>query len=119
MKKLLKITLALMMALCLQLTSFNSVHALNNDLSKAGTYQVPIKSLTSAAPIPAVQTAFAKAFGDSLEVTVNEDGKMQAIATLQNMIEILVPSHRVIFENKKFLQKEENKFLLKLEQNDQ
>ena len=40
-------------------------------------------------------------------------------ATLQNMIEILVPSHRVIFENKKFLQKEENKFLLKLEQNDQ
>ena len=51
MKKLLKITLALMMALCLQLTSFNSVHALNNDLSKAGTYQVPIKSLTSAAPI--------------------------------------------------------------------
>ena len=58
MKKLLKITLALMMALCLQLTSFNSVHALNNDLSKAGTYQVPIKSLTSAAPIPAVQTAF-------------------------------------------------------------
>ena len=86
MKKLLKITLALMMALCLQLTSFNSVHALNNDLSKAGTYQVPIKSLTSAAPIPAVQTAFAKAFGDSLEVTINEDGKMQAIATLQNMI---------------------------------
>ena len=86
MKKLLKITLALMMALCLQLTSFNSVHALNNDLSKAGTYQVPIKSLTSAAPIPAVQTAFAKAFGDSLEVTVNEDGKMQATATLQNMI---------------------------------
>lgn len=51
MKKLLKITLALMMALCLQLTSFNSVHALNNDLSKAGTYQVPIKSLESAAPI--------------------------------------------------------------------
>lgn len=86
MKKLLKITLALMMALCLQLTSFNSVHALNNDLSKAGTYQVPIKSLESAAPISAVQTAFAKAFGDSLEVTINEDGKMQAIATLQNMI---------------------------------
>ena len=55
-------------------------------ISKAGTYQVPIKSLTSAAPIPAVQTAFAKALGDSLEVTVNEDGKMQAIATLQNMI---------------------------------
>lgn len=79
MKKLLKITLALMMALCLQLTSFNSVHALNNDLSKAGTYQVPIKSLTSAAPIPAVQTAFAKAFGDSLEVTVNEDGKCKQL----------------------------------------
>lgn len=86
MKKLLKITLALMMALGLQLTSLTAVNALNNDLSKAGTYQVPIKSLTSAAPIPAVQTAFAKAFGNSLEVTVNEDGKMQAIATLQNMI---------------------------------
>ena len=86
MKKLLKITLALMMALCLQLTSFNSVHALNNDLSKAGTYQVPIKSLTSAAPLPAVQKAFAGAFGDTLEVTVDQDGKMQAVATLQNMV---------------------------------
>ncbi|MDO5812180.1 MAG: NEAT domain-containing protein [Bacillota bacterium] len=86
MKKLLKITLALMMALGLQLTSLNAVSALNIDLSKAGTYQIPVKNLKSAAPIPAVQTAFANAFGDSLEVTVDKDGKMQAVATLQNMI---------------------------------
>ena len=86
MKKILKITLALMMALGLQLTSLNAVNALNVDLSKVGTYQIPIKSLTSSAPIPAVKTAFANAFGDTLEVTVDKDGKMQAVATLQNML---------------------------------
>ena len=36
--------------------------------------------------MPVVKTAFAKAFGDTLEVTVDKDGKMQAVATLQNMI---------------------------------
>lgn len=86
MKKILKITLALMMALGLQPTSLNAVNALNIDLSKVGTYQIPIKSLTSAAPLPAVQKAFANAFGDTVEVTVDKDGKMQAVATLQNMI---------------------------------
>lgn len=86
MKKLLKITLALMMTLGLQLTSLNAVNALNIDLTKAGTYQVPIKDLQSAATNPAVQTAFTKAFGDSLEVTVDKHGKMQANASLQNMI---------------------------------
>ena len=86
MKKLLKITLALMMALGLQLTSLNAVNALNSDLSKAGTYQIPVENLKSAAPLPAVQKAFAGAFSDTLEVTVDQDGKMQAVATLQNMI---------------------------------
>lgn len=86
MKKLLKITLALMMALGLQLTSLKAVNALNIDLTKAGTYQIPVKSLTSSAPNPAVQKAFANAFGDAIEVTVDQDGKMQAVATLQNMI---------------------------------
>lgn len=86
MKKLLKITLALMMALGLQLTSLKAVNALNSDLSKVGTYQIPIKSLTSSAPMPVVKKAFAGAFGDTLEVTVDQDGKMQAVATLQNMI---------------------------------
>ena len=86
MNKILKITLALMMALGLQLTSLNAVNALNSDLSKAGTYQIPVENLKSAAPLPAVQKAFANAFGDTLEVTVDKDGKMQAVATLQNMI---------------------------------
>ena len=86
MNKILKITLALMMSLGLQLTSLNAVNALNSDLSKVGTYQIPIKSLTSSAPMPVVKKAFAGAFGDTLEVTVDQDGKMQAVATLQNMI---------------------------------
>lgn len=86
MKKLLKITLALMMALGLQLTSLKVVNALNIDLSKAGTYQIPVENLKSAAPLPAVQKAFAGAFGDTLEVTVDQDGTIQAVATLQNMI---------------------------------
>lgn len=75
-----------MMALGLQLTSLNAVNALNSDLSKVGTYQIPIKSLTSSAPMPVVKKAFAGAFGDALEVTVDQDGTMQAVATLQNMI---------------------------------
>ena len=50
MNKILKITLALMMALGLQLTSLNAVNALNGDLSKVRTYQIPIKSLTSSTP---------------------------------------------------------------------
>ena len=56
------------------------------DTSKVGTYQIPIKSLTSSAPMPVVKKAFANAFGDTLEVTVNKDGKIQAVSTLQNMI---------------------------------
>lgn len=39
-------------------------------------------------------------------------------ATLQNMLNILVPSHRVILNEAKFLDEEKNDFLLKLEQND-
>ena len=101
MNKILKITLALMMVLGLQLTSLNAVNALNGDLSKVGTYQIPIKSLTSSAPMPAVKTAFAKAFGDTLEVTVDKDGKMQAVATLQNMIINMGSEYYLIRRNHK------------------
>lgn len=62
MNKILKITLALMMALGLQLTSLNAVNALNGDLSKVGTYQIPIKSLTSSAPMPVVKKSLCKCF---------------------------------------------------------
>ena len=53
---------------------------------EAGTYQVPIQSLVSAAPLPAVQTAFAGAFGDSVLLEVAEDGSMKATANCQNMV---------------------------------
>lgn len=53
---------------------------------EAGTYQVPVKSLVSAAPLPAVQTAFAGAFGESVLLEVAEDGSMKATANCQNMV---------------------------------
>ncbi|MGN0350275.1 MAG: NEAT domain-containing protein [Roseburia sp.] len=56
------------------------------DELEAGIYEVPIASLESAAPLPAVQTAFAGAFGDSVLLEVEEDGSMNATANCQNMI---------------------------------
>ncbi len=50
-----------------------------------GTYIVPIKSLTSKAPLEAVQQAFAKAFGDSVTITVSDDGTMVMEATNNHM----------------------------------
>ena len=56
-----------------------------NALTK-GLYEVPIKSLVSAAPLPAVQTAFAGAFGEKVLLEVAEDGSMTATANCQNML---------------------------------
>lgn len=50
------------------------------------TYIVPITSLTSGAPLPAVQTAFAGAFGDQVTVIVNEDGSKIAVIKNYHMI---------------------------------
>lgn len=47
-----------------------------------GYYNAPIVSLTTKAPIPAIKTAFAKAFGDTAQIEVTPDGK--AYVTLEN-----------------------------------
>ena len=47
------------------------------EVSRVREYQVPIASLTSAAPLPAVQQAFAKAFGDYVTLIIEEDGSMK------------------------------------------
>lgn len=49
------------------------------------TYKVPVASLTCGAPLPAVQSAFAKAFGDEIIVKKYSDGTSKAVATLQHM----------------------------------
>lgn len=49
------------------------------------TYKVPVASLTCGAPLPAVQSAFAKAFGDEVIVKKYSDGTSKAVATLQHM----------------------------------
>lgn len=79
------------------------------------TFEIPLQLIGTSFQVKCWKELLKIPYGKSLKC---EDPTM-INATLQNMIEILVPSHRVIFENKKFLQKEENKFLLKLEQNDQ
>ncbi len=47
-----------------------------------GNYTSPILSLTTKAPIPAIKTAFAKAFGDTAQIEATPDGK--AYVTLEN-----------------------------------
>jgi hypothetical protein len=47
-----------------------------------GNYTAPIVSLTTKAPIPAIKTAFAKAFGDTAQIEVTPEGK--AYLTLEN-----------------------------------
>ncbi|MGC4018145.1 MAG: NEAT domain-containing protein [Muricomes sp.] len=54
--------------------------------TEPGTYTVPIESLKSKAPLPAVQNAFAGAFGSSLEMTVDESGNKVVTVNSQHMI---------------------------------
>ncbi len=80
-------TLSLLMAVMMCL-SVVSVTAFAEETPQATTerYIVPIKSLTSRAPLPAVQTAFAGAFGDQVTVVVNEDGSKTAVIKNYHMI---------------------------------
>ena len=48
----------------------------------AGTYDAPIVSLTTKAPIPAIKAAFSKAFGETAQVEVLPDGS--EVMTLEN-----------------------------------
>ena len=86
MKKIFKAVLALMMAFGIQVAALSNVNAAKVDLSQPGTYEVPVKSLVSKAPLQPVQDAFAKAFGDSIVVTVDDEGNQVATITLQHMI---------------------------------
>ena len=51
-----------------------------------GSYMVPVAELKSAAPIPAVQTEFAKAFGTEVQIDVATDGQMTATIVPQHMV---------------------------------
>ena len=86
MKKKFKVVLALMMAFGIQIAALSNVDAAEVDLSQPGTYEVPVKSLVSKAPLQPVQEAFAKAFGDSIIVTVDDEGNQVATISLQHMV---------------------------------
>ena len=57
-----------------------------NTKAMAEQYIVPIKSLVSSAPLPPVQTAFAKAFGESVTVIGKEDGTKTARIKTAHMV---------------------------------
>ncbi len=76
------LSLLLSLMMCLSVVSV-TVFAEESSRTMSGRYSVPIKSLTSAAPLPAVQTAFAGAFGDYVTVIVNADGSKTAV--IRNM----------------------------------
>lgn len=84
----LKRGLSLLLAAMLMLSmSAVSAFAEGTDIaSTPGTYVVPVKSLVSAAPLPPVQQAFANAFGENAEVTVDQNGDMTAKVNLQHMV---------------------------------
>lgn len=75
--------MALVMCVSMLATAAFAAEAASNTSEK---YVVPIKSLTSAAPLPAVQTAFAGAFGDSVTVNVNSDGSKTATINNYHMV---------------------------------
>lgn len=83
--KILKVFLALMMTFGIQAASLGNVFA-TSDLSTPGTYIVPVQSLVSKAPLQPVQAAFAKAFGENVEVSVDEKGHQVATIQLQHMV---------------------------------
>ncbi len=70
MKKSTSAILAAILILTFSLSTF----AFSQSEITPGEYSVPIVSLTTKAPIPAIKTAFAKAFGDSVTVEANTDG---------------------------------------------
>lgn len=57
-----------------------------NDLENGKTYSVPVESLTSKAPLKPINTAFSKAFGDSITVTVDENGNKTAKVKNHHMV---------------------------------
>lgn len=65
-------------------TNMVSASASAGELAPGSTYTVPV-SMTSAAPLPQVQTAFATALGDSVQVEVDELGNMTAVAHSRQM----------------------------------
>ncbi len=66
--------------------SMGAISAFAQDTKETKKYNVPIKSLTTAAPIKPVKDAFAKAFGNSVTVTVNEDGTKTARIKNHHMV---------------------------------
>lgn len=61
-------------------------HLEEAEMLRPGQYLVPITSLVSAAPLEPVQTAFSKAFGDTVVVTVREDGTKIARVDNHHMV---------------------------------
>ncbi|WP_296879017.1 NEAT domain-containing protein, partial [Thomasclavelia sp.] len=85
MKKFFKAALALMMAFSIQVATLHKVKANSVDLSKPGTYEVPIASLENAIPVRTVKELFSKVFGNSITVKVDKDKKAEAILNLRHM----------------------------------
>lgn len=86
-KCILKRGLSMMLTLMLCMTMFCSVaKASDSNQAVVQQFRVPIQSLTSEAPLPAVQTAFATAFGESVIVNVNADGSKTAVIKNAHMV---------------------------------
>lgn len=86
-KRVLSVAAAAMMAVSLGAAGVSAQEpAAGEPIMAPGSYQVAITSLESAAPLPAVQTAFAGAMGDTVELTVAEDGTATVTADLQHMV---------------------------------
>ncbi len=81
----LKKTSALMLA-SMMLISTNIAHVLAAEPTSVGKYNVPVLGLDSSAPFEAIKQAFSKAFGDSAELEIKEDGTKELTVTLQHMV---------------------------------
>ncbi len=76
---------ALLLA-AVMLISTNIAHVSAAEPSGVGKYIVPVLGLDSSAPFDAIKQAFSKAFGESAELEIKEDGTKELTVNLQHMV---------------------------------
>lgn len=80
------LSLVLALLMVINMGIMNIFGAEKDALAEPGSYIVQITSLTSKAPLPPVQQAFAKAFGDTAVITVDAEGNKTVTVTNHHMI---------------------------------
>lgn len=80
------LTAFILVAMLLWCGNIEAFAKTQNDLQAGKTYTVPVESLTSKAPLKPIKEAFSNAFGDSIIVTVDDNGNETATVKNHHMV---------------------------------